>query len=148
MCSSFPLLSAPHFLFSIWTDLIRSEKIPGAPTWRWGEWIWLYWALRVSSKFTTGVKYQFHQGFWPDQRSGNPNNPSPPHIHTQIHTHTRWKIQTLCSKWVLNLHTLGPSEQGQAMPLIFQPAGLASGYLKNQILLSHVPIITSSCPDK
>ena len=28
-------------LFSIWTELIRSEKIPGAPTWRWGEWICL-----------------------------------------------------------------------------------------------------------
>ena len=36
------------------------------------------WALRTSPKFTTGVKYQFHQGFWPDQRSGNPNYPSPP----------------------------------------------------------------------
>ena len=40
-CGSFPLLSAPPSLFSIWTDLKRSEKIPGAPTWRWGEWIWL-----------------------------------------------------------------------------------------------------------
>ena len=40
-CGSFPLLSAPHSLFSIWTDLKRSEKIPGASTWRWGEWIWL-----------------------------------------------------------------------------------------------------------
>ena len=28
-------------LFSIWTDLKKSEKIPGASTWRWGEWIWL-----------------------------------------------------------------------------------------------------------
>ena len=40
-CGSFPLLSAPHSLFSIWTDLQRFEKIPGAPAWRWGEWIWL-----------------------------------------------------------------------------------------------------------
>ena len=40
-CGSFPLLSAPHSLFSIWTDLKRSEKIPGAPTRRWEEWIWL-----------------------------------------------------------------------------------------------------------
>ena len=30
------------------------------------------WALRTSPKFTAGVKYQFHQGFWWDQRSGNP----------------------------------------------------------------------------
>ena len=40
-CGSFPLLSAPHSLFIIWTDLKRSEKIPGAPAWRWGEWILL-----------------------------------------------------------------------------------------------------------
>ena len=40
-CGSLPLLSAPHSLFSIWTDLKRSEKIQRAPTWRWGEWIWL-----------------------------------------------------------------------------------------------------------
>ena len=40
-CGSFPLLSAPHSLFSLWTDLKRSEKIPGATTWRRGEWIWL-----------------------------------------------------------------------------------------------------------
>ena len=36
------------------------------------------WALWNSPKYTTGVKYQFHQGFWPDQRSGNPNHPSSP----------------------------------------------------------------------
>ena len=40
-CGRFPLLSAPHSLFSIWTDLKRSEKTPGAPTKSWGEWIWL-----------------------------------------------------------------------------------------------------------
>ena len=40
-CGSFPLLSAPHSLFSIWTDLKGSEKILGAPAWRWGEWFWL-----------------------------------------------------------------------------------------------------------
>ena len=40
-CGSFPLLSAPHSLFSIWTDFKRPEKIPGAPAWRWGEWVWL-----------------------------------------------------------------------------------------------------------
>ena len=40
-CGSFPLLSASHSLFSIWTDLRRSEKTPGAPMWRWREWIWL-----------------------------------------------------------------------------------------------------------
>ena len=40
-CGSFPSPSAPHSLFSIWTDLKRCENIPGAPAWRWGEWIWL-----------------------------------------------------------------------------------------------------------
>ena len=40
-CGSFPLLSAPQSLFSIWTDLKRSEKFPETPAWRWGEWIWL-----------------------------------------------------------------------------------------------------------
>ena len=39
-CGSFPLLSAPHSLFSIWTDLKRSQ---GAPAWRWGGWVWLTW---------------------------------------------------------------------------------------------------------
>ena len=60
-CGSFPLLSAPHPLFSIWIDLKRSEKIPGAPTWRWGEWIWLTGPSRTSPIFTIGVKYQFYQ---------------------------------------------------------------------------------------
>ena len=40
-CGSFPLFSSSHSLFSIWIHLERSETIPGAPTWRWGEWIWL-----------------------------------------------------------------------------------------------------------
>ena len=31
----------PTLFISIWTDLKRSEKMPGSPTWRWGEWIWL-----------------------------------------------------------------------------------------------------------
>ena len=34
------------------------------------------WALRTVPKFTARAKYQFHQGFWPNQRSGNPNHPS------------------------------------------------------------------------
>ena len=72
-CFPHPSLS----LFSIWTNLKKSEKIAGGPTRRWGESIWLNWALRTSPKFTIGVKYQFHQGFWPDQRSGNPKHPSP-----------------------------------------------------------------------
>ena len=38
---SFALLSALHSVFIIWADLKRSEKIPGVPSWKWGEWIWL-----------------------------------------------------------------------------------------------------------
>ena len=72
-CGSFPLLSAPHSLSSIWTDLERSQNILGEPTWRVMRVDLVNWALRTSPKFTTGVKYQFHQDFWPDQRSGNPN---------------------------------------------------------------------------
>ena len=63
-CSSFPLLSAPILLSSIWTDLKRSEKIPGAPTWWWGEWTWftgpsrLHWnspqGLNISSIRVSG----------------------------------------------------------------------------------------------
>ena len=40
-CGSFLLLSAPRSLFSIWTDLKRYKKIPGEPSRRWGQWIWL-----------------------------------------------------------------------------------------------------------
>ena len=40
-CGSLPLLYALHSLISIGTYLKRSEKIPGSPTWKWGEWIWL-----------------------------------------------------------------------------------------------------------
>ena len=40
-CGSCPLLSAPHCLSSIWTDLKRSENISGVPAWRWGTCIWL-----------------------------------------------------------------------------------------------------------
>ena len=47
------------------------------------------WALRTSPKFITGVKYQFHQGFWPDQWSGNPNL-----THTHTHTHKQTNTYT------------------------------------------------------
>ena len=43
------------------------------------------WALRTSPKFTTGVKYQIHQGFFlPDQRSGNHNHPSLPNFNYHL----------------------------------------------------------------
>ena len=39
-CGNFLLQSAAHSLFSIQRDL-KSGNIPGTPTWRWEEWIWL-----------------------------------------------------------------------------------------------------------
>ena len=60
-CGSFPLLSAPHSLFSIWTDLKRSEKIPEAPVWRREEWIWITRPSGLHRNSPQGVKYQFQQ---------------------------------------------------------------------------------------
>ena len=54
-CSSFLLLSAPHSLFSICTNVKRSEKIPGTPTRRWGEWIWLTWPSRLHRNSPQGL---------------------------------------------------------------------------------------------
>ena len=60
-CGSFPLLSAFFFLslslspFNIWRNLKRSEKIPGAPTRRWGEWIWLTGPSRLHRNSPQGL---------------------------------------------------------------------------------------------
>ena len=62
-CGSFPLLSAPHSLFSIWTDLKRSEKIPGAPAWRWGEWIWLTVPSRLHWNSPQGLNISYIRVF-------------------------------------------------------------------------------------
>ena len=48
---SFPLLSTPHSLFSIWTD----QKIPGTPAWMWGEWIWLTWPCGLHRNSPQGL---------------------------------------------------------------------------------------------
>ena len=77
-CGSFPLLSAPHSLLSTWTDFKRSEKIPGAPAWRWGEWIWLTGPSGFYGNSPQGLNISSIRVFWPDQRSRNPNHPSPP----------------------------------------------------------------------
>ena len=45
------------------------------------------WTLQTSLKLTTGVKYQFQQGFCPDQRSRNLNHPSPPYIQSVTGPH-------------------------------------------------------------
>ena len=60
---SFPLFSASHSLFSISTDLKRSDKIPEAPTWRWEEWMWLTEPSGLHRNSTQGLR----QGVLPDQ---------------------------------------------------------------------------------
>ena len=62
-CGSFPLLSTPHSLFSILTDLQRSEMIHSDTMVEVRSVCLANWALRTSPKFTTGVKYQFQQDF-------------------------------------------------------------------------------------
>ena len=77
-CSSFALLSIPHSFFSIWIDLKRSENIPGTPTWRWREWIWLTGPFRTSPKFTTEVKNQFDQDFFTRSETRKSQSPFAP----------------------------------------------------------------------
>ena len=72
-CCSFPLLSASYSQFSIWTELKRSGKIPGAPTRRWGEWIWLTGPSELHRNSPQGLSVP--SGFLTDRRSGNPNHP-------------------------------------------------------------------------
>ena len=66
------------------------------------------WALWTSLKFIIGVKYQFHEGFWPDQRSRNPNHPSPPdYTGWSVWEDTKWihykrrTIAIYCSIWCI-----------------------------------------------
>ena len=65
-------------LFSIWTEFKRSGKDPRGTNVEVRRVGLANWALRTSPKFTTGDKYQFHQGFWPNQKFGNLNHPSRP----------------------------------------------------------------------
>ena len=60
------------------------------------------WVLRTSPKFTTGVKYQSHQGFWTDQRSGNPNHPSPSIKHKWFRSFFEVDLHILKIIWFLN----------------------------------------------
>ena len=72
------MLTRPKTLnIHIHTDLKRSEKIQGTSM-EVRRVDLANWDLRILPKFTTGVKYQFHKGFCPDQRSGNPSHLSPP----------------------------------------------------------------------
>ena len=62
-CGSFPLISATHSLFSIWTNLKKSEKIPGAPTRRWGEWICLTGPSGLHRNSPQGLNISYIRAF-------------------------------------------------------------------------------------
>ena len=74
-CGSFPLLSVPHSLFSIWTDLKRPDKIPGEPSWRWEEWIWLTGSSRLHQNSPQRLNINSIRVF---DQIRNPNHPSAP----------------------------------------------------------------------
>ena len=72
-CGSFPLFSAsPLSLVS--EQILKDSRDPNVGVRSVNL---VNRAFRTSPKLTTGVKYPFHQGFWPDQRFGNPNHLSP-----------------------------------------------------------------------
>ena len=96
---SFPLLSALHSFFSIWKDLKRCEKIRLEVR----RVDLANWALRTSPRFATGVKYQIYQDFWPEQRSGNPNHPSPPQFPNRQLIRTSKSCLTLVRKEDLSI---------------------------------------------
>ena len=62
-CGCFPLLSALHSLFSIWSDLKRSKTIPGVPAWRWGEWIRLTEPSGLHRNSPQGLNISFIRDF-------------------------------------------------------------------------------------
>ena len=94
-CSSFPLLSAPHSLslFSIWTDLKRSEKIQGAPTRRWGEWIWLTGSSGLHRNSPQGLNISSIRVF---DQIRDPEIP--------INLRPRYKYSSLTTIWNLRLY--------------------------------------------
>ena len=62
------------------------------------------WAIRTTPKCTTGVKYHFHKGFWPGQRSVNLNHPSP-HIYINSDYTVRRHLSCPSSKVQLGIPT-------------------------------------------
>ena len=96
-CGSLPLLSKPHSLFNIWTDLKRSEKIPGAPTWRWGEWIWLTVPFGLQRNTPQGLNISFIRVF--DQI----RDPEIPgiyiYIYIYIYSFRKFLLQTSKACW-------------------------------------------------
>ena len=70
-CGSFPLLYAPHSLSLTSEQTLKIWKDPRGTNEVVRRVDLANWALWTSPKFTTGVKYQFHQGFWLNQISEN-----------------------------------------------------------------------------
>ena len=111
-CGSFPLLSTSHSLFSIWTDLKRSKKIPGTQAWRWGEWIWVTGSSELHGNSPQGLNISsVMRVYWPDQRSGNPNhlpqpyNPSSELIYGK--SRILWKIFfSFCNIRIYSFNTI------------------------------------------
>ena len=94
-CGSFPLLSAPTL--SLASEQILKDLKGSQGHQRGGEENGFCWL--GPPKFTTGVKYQFRQGLWPDQRSGNPNHPSPPirGLNIKIKKYIRQFWENICN---------------------------------------------------
>ena len=80
---SFPLLSAHHSLFSTWTDLKRSEKIAGAPAWRWEERIWLTGPSGLHRNSPQGLNISSIRVF---DQNRDPEIPITLHLHI-LHTY-------------------------------------------------------------
>ena len=81
-CDSFLLPSALHSLFSIWTNLKRSEKITGAPMCRWGEWIWLTGPSRLH--WNSPQELNITSGFLTRSKIRKSQSPFTPTLHYRI----------------------------------------------------------------
>ena len=81
----------PHrTLFLASEQIFKDLKCPRGPTW-----IWLTGPSGLHRNKPPWVKYQFHQGFWPDRRSGNPYHHSfaPLLIYSRYSNY--WKVDFL-----------------------------------------------------
>ena len=67
----------PHRILTLASEHISKDlkRSQGHQCGGWGEWIWLTGPSGLHRNSPQGLKYQFHQGFCPNQRSGNPNHP-------------------------------------------------------------------------
>ena len=92
-CGSFPLLSTPHSLISIWKDLKRPEKSQGPQSGGEKNGYGLTGPSGLHQNSPQEINVSSIRGFWTDQRSRNPNLPSPPlyvvdlenRVHTKFH---------------------------------------------------------------